>query len=206
MQKIVLASHNSGKLNEFKQLCHALPFTILPQSEFTSDSIEETGCTYIENALIKARHAAKIANLPTIADDSGVAVDYLDGKPGIYSARFAGDNASSQECIDKLLALLQGVPFEKRTATFHCTLVYLRSASDPDPIICQGRWHGFILEKMSGSNGFGYDPIFYVPKYQCAAAELTNDLKSSICHRGIAMAKLAKRLTQLSISHDKNDT
>ncbi|WP_422451632.1 XTP/dITP diphosphatase [Endozoicomonas sp. ALC066] len=195
-KKVVLASGNQGKLRELQQMLSGLDFEVLAQSEFGIDSVEETGLTFIENALIKARNAAKISGLAAIADDSGIEVDALNGQPGIYSARFAGDDATDKANNQKLLQSLDGLPKERRTARFHSVLVYMRHAEDPTPVICHGSWEGYILESPAGNQGFGYDPLFYVPDYNCAAAELSREQKNSISHRAKAMAQLLAQLKE----------
>ncbi|WP_422472896.1 XTP/dITP diphosphatase [Endozoicomonas sp. ALB032] len=195
-KKVVLASGNQGKLRELQQMLSGLDFKVLAQSEFGIDSVEETGLTFIENALIKARNAAKISGLAAIADDSGIEVDALNGQPGIYSARFAGDDATDKANNQKLLQSLDGLPKERRTARFHSVLVYMRHAEDPTPVICHGSWEGYILESPAGNQGFGYDPLFYVPDYNCAAAELSREQKNSISHRAKAMAQLLAQLKE----------
>ena len=193
-RQIVLASGNQGKLREFQHLLANLNIDMLPQSQFNVDSVEETGLTFVENAILKARHAAKISGLPAIADDSGIEVDALNGQPGIYSARYAGEDASDAENNAKLLKNLEGLPETQRTARFHCVLVYLRHADDPTPLVCHGTWEGRILEAPSGDRGFGYDPLFYVPSEGCSAADLPKEVKNSISHRAVAMVKLAEQL------------
>lgn len=195
-KKVVLASGNQGKLKELQQMLSGLDVEVLAQSEFSVGSVEETGLTFIENALIKARNAAKITGLAAIADDSGIEVDALNGQPGIYSARFAGEEATDRENNQKLLQRLEGLPKEQRTARFHSVLVYMRHAEDPTPLICHGSWEGYILEAPSGDQGFGYDPLFYVPDQNCAAAELSREQKNSISHRAKAMTQLLKQLKQ----------
>jgi len=148
--------------------------------------------SFVENAIIKARHACQKTNLPAIADDSGIEVDYLNGKPGIYSARFAGEKASDQENLDKLLNELKNVPVEKRTARFHCVIVYMKHALDPTPIVCHGSWQGTLLESEIGKGGFGYDPIFYCPQSQKTAAQLEAQEKAAISHRGKALRLFAE--------------
>ena len=193
-RQIVLASGNQGKLKEFQHLLTKLNIDMLPQSQFNVDSVEETGLTFVENAILKARHAAKISGLPAIADDSGIEVDALNGQPGIYSARYAGEDAADADNNVKLLKNLEGLPEAQRTARFQCVLVYLRHADDPTPLVCHGSWEGRILEAPSGEHGFGYDPLFYVPSEGCSAAELPKPVKNSISHRAVAMAKLAGQL------------
>ena len=189
--KLVLASGNAGKLAEFRELFANTPFDFHPQSEFAVEDIEETGLTFVENALLKARHATRISGLPAIADDSGLCVDALDGAPGLYSARYAGSHGNSAANIVKLLQALDGVPEEKRTARFVCVLALLRHADDPQPIIAQGAWEGRILAAPRGSNGFGYDPVFLVPAMGMSAAELDSADKHRLSHRGQAMAQLS---------------
>ncbi len=194
--EIVLASGNTGKINEFTQLFASLSVsvTVTPQASLGIEDAEETGITFVENALLKARKAAKESGLPAIADDSGICVDALDGAPGVYSARFAGNNKSDMANTEKLLAELKDIPDVMRTAHFHCTLVYLRYANDPSPLICQGVWPGKILYAPKGNKGFGYDPVFYVPEQGCSAAELPEELKNRLSHRAKAMALFKKHL------------
>lgn len=191
---IVLASSNPGKLREFNQLLGGLQIEVLPQSHFKVVDAEETGLSFVENALLKARNAAQHTNLPALADDSGLEVDALRGAPGIYSARYAGMGASDAENLKKLLDQLRDVAPAQRTARFQCVLVYLRHALDPTPLICQGTWEGSILEVPRGSNGFGYDPVFYVPSHSCSAAELPPETKNSLSHRGQALRDLVARI------------
>ncbi len=192
MKSLVLASGNAGKIKELQAL---LPnYTLIPQTQFNICEIEETGTTFVENAILKARHAAKISNLPAIADDSGLVVAALNDEPGIYSARYAGQGASDAENIAKLLQKLDRVPNEKRQAYFFCVLVFMRHADDPCPIIAQGRWDGFILDKPIGEKGFGYDPIFYVSTHDCSAAELPFEIKNTLSHRAKALATLQQLL------------
>lgn len=189
---LVLASGNAGKIKELQAL---LPnYTLIPQTQFNVPEIAETGTTFIENAILKARHAAKISNLPAIADDSGLVVSALNDAPAIYSARYAGEKATDAENIIKVLRELDGVPFEKRQAYFFCVLVLMRHAADPCPIIAQGRWNGVILEQPQGENGFGYDPIFFVPSHNCSAAELPFEIKNSLSHRAQALVQLQQAL------------
>ena len=198
MQDIVLASSNPGKVREINQLLAELDLQVRPQSEFNVIDAEETGLTFVENAILKARNAAQHTGLPAIADDSGIEVDALRGAPGIYSARFAGAGASDRENLDKLLAELEDVPEAQRSARFQCLMVYLRHASDPTPLICQGTWEGRILTTARGDNGFGYDPVFYVPTHDCSSAELPADVKNSLSHRGQALRQLVSALQQNS--------
>ncbi|SDT05137.1 XTP/dITP diphosphohydrolase [Halopseudomonas xinjiangensis] len=189
--KLVLASGNAGKLAELQAMLGS-SVEVLPQSQFIKEEAEETGSSFVENALIKARHAARASGLPALADDSGLAVDALDGAPGIHSARYAfgGDAANNVKLIDEL----RGVEDGKRTARFICVLALLRHADDPTPIICEGVWEGRILLEPRGTNGFGYDPLFWVPEAGKASAELTAAEKNSMSHRARAMQLLRERL------------
>jgi XTP/dITP diphosphohydrolase len=187
---IVLASSNAGKVREFNQLLGGLQLEVVPQSHFSVTDAEETGLTFVENAILKARNAAQHTQLPALADDSGLEVDALHGAPGIYSARYAGPKASDAENLEKLLSMLKDVPEEKRGARFQCVLVYLRHALDPTPLICQGTWEGRILPVPRGTNGFGYDPVFFVPTHACSAAELPAETKNALSHRGQALRQL----------------
>ncbi len=198
--KIVLASGNKGKLREFNALLDKLGLQVCPQSDFAVADVEETGLTFVENALLKARNACIHSGLPAIADDSGIEVDALNAAPGIYSARFAGNNATDKDNIQKLLSDLNGVLDEERTARFQCVLVFLRHEKDPTPLICQGTWEGRILHEPSGENGFGYDPVFYVPTHQCASAQLEAAEKNRISHRGQALERLLAEMKKRRIS------
>jgi XTP/dITP diphosphohydrolase len=188
--RIVLATNNLDKVRELRDLLSNTNFEIKSQAEFKFPEVAETGLTFVENAILKARHAAFHTNLPALADDSGLMVDALNGKPGIHSARFAGDKADYAENREKLLSLMRGIPFEKRTAKFCCTLVYLKFHDDPLPIICQGLWEGLILDSPKGKNGFGYDPIFFVKEYNSSASELPLAIKNKISHRGQALRQM----------------
>ena len=190
MRKLVLASGNQGKLAEFKALFAPLAIEVLPLSDFGVESPEETGLSFVENAILKARHASKATGLPALADDSGLAIDALNGAPGIYSARYAGVGATDADNIDKALKSLAGVPEAQRGARFHCVLALMQHAEDPMPLIAHGAWSGRILSARVGDGGFGYDPIFYVPEKDCAAAQLSKDEKNAISHRGKAIAEL----------------
>lgn len=194
MQKVVLATGNAGKVRELADLLADFGFDVVAQTELNVESVEETGLTFIENAILKARHAAKVTGLPALADDSGLAVDALGGAPGIYSARYAGEDASDQQNLEKLLAALKDVPDEKRQAQFHCVLVYMRHAEDPTPLVFHGSWPGVITHAPAGQGGFGYDPIFFVPSEGKTAAELTRDEKSAISHRGQALKLLLEAM------------
>ena len=192
--RVVLASSNRGKLRELQKILHQENIALLPQSEFGVTDAEETGLSFVENAIIKARHACEVTGLPSIADDSGIEVDALNGDPGIYSARYSGivGDGADEANNAKLLKALEHVEEAERTARFQCVIVYLRHATDPVPLICQGTWEGRILAEACGTNGFGYDPLFYVPTYQCASAELPGEIKNAISHRGQALQKLLK--------------
>lgn len=194
MEKIVLASNNPGKVREFNALFSDHKIEVVPQVEFGVEEAEETGLTFVENAILKARNAAKYTGLAAIADDSGIEVDALNGAPGIYSARYAGKGASDQQNLEKLLHELANTPEEKRSARFQCLIVYMRHAEDPTPLICQGTWEGRILNQPQGENGFGYDPVFYVPEHNCSSAELPAEVKNSISHRGQALRLLMNAL------------
>lgn len=190
MSKLVLATGNQGKVKEMADLLADFGFDVVAQSDFNVSEVAETGTTFIENAIIKARHAAKETGCAAIADDSGLEVDFLQGAPGIYSARFAGEGATDAENIDKLLAAMEGVPQEQRRARFHCVLVMMRHENDPTPLVCHGSWEGSILSERHGDNGFGYDPIFWVPEDQCASAQLDPSRKKQLSHRGKALQQL----------------
>ena len=193
--KVVLTSGNPGKLKEFQQLLSNKGLEVVPQSAFDIEDAAETGLSFVENAIIKARHASGLTGLPAIADDSGLEVDALAGAPGIYSARFAGADASDDDNNRKLLALLKDVPESNRSARFQCLLVYLRHAKDPTPLICQGTWEGRIAFDTQGKNGFGYDPLFVVAEKNCRSAELMKDEKNAISHRGKAIQLLLNSLS-----------
>ena len=195
MNKIVLASGNKGKLREFSQVLKQFDVALIPQSEFAFEEVEETGLSFVENAILKARHACIKTGLPALADDSGIEVDALKGQPGIYSARFAGEGASDEQNNEKLLTQLKGVPSEQRTARFQCVLVYMRHATDPTPQVFQGSWEGRIVDQADGDNGFGYDPLFFVPSQNCCAAALTPDIKNKLSHRGQALKQFIQRFT-----------
>jgi XTP/dITP diphosphohydrolase len=198
MQRIVLASSNPGKLREFNALFADSGCEVVTQASLGIDDAEETGLTFVENALLKARHAAQLSGLPALADDSGLCVETLDGAPGLYSARYAGGHGDSTANNAKLLQALDGVPPDQRRAFFMCALVLLRHAADPTPLIVEGRWHGRVLEAPRGPGGFGYDPLFLPDGQTQSAAELDPALKNRLSHRGQAMAKLQARLTELT--------
>jgi XTP/dITP diphosphohydrolase len=193
-RRVVLATGNAGKVREINQMLADLGVTAVAQTEYGVPDIEETGLTFVENAILKARNAASHTGLPAIADDSGIEVDALNGAPGIYSARYAGVGGGDRANNDKLLAALAAVPEAERTARFQCLMVYLAHAADPTPIICQGTWEGRILHAPRGANGFGYDPLFFVPTHDCTSAELPPDIKNQLSHRGQALRQLVKLL------------
>ena len=198
MQQVVLASGNAGKLAELSRILAPLGVELLSQSQLNVVEVEETGLTFVENAILKARAACAQTGLPAIADDSGLAVDALQGAPGIYSARYsdAGDAGNNL----KLLDALANVPRGKRRAQFQCALVYLRHAQDPTPLICPGSWEGEILLEPRGNDGFGYDPLFYVPQYGCSAAELDAGVKNRVSHRAQACALLLAELEKTRLT------
>ena len=195
-QRLVLASNNPGKLKELGDLLAPLGLSPVAQGELGVGEAEEPAVTFVENALLKARHAARETGLPALADDSGLAVDALSGQPGVRSARYAGSDASDEDNVRALLRALDGVPATERSAQFHCVLVYLRHADDPTPVICHGRWPGQILETPAGDGGFGYDPVFLAPEFNLSAAELTREQKGRISHRGRALRLLVEQLEQ----------
>lgn len=190
MTKVVLASGNQGKLNELQNALSEFNIELIPQNQLNIEGAEETGLTFVENAILKARHASQLSGLPALADDSGLEVDYLGGAPGIYSARYAGDNASDAANNEKLLSALQDVPVQRRRARFHCYLVYVRHWQDPTPVICQGVWQGQILTTPQGEAGFGYDPLFFDPERQVCPALISKEEKNKISHRGKAVRLL----------------
>ena len=192
-KKLVLATGNPGKVKELADMLSSLDIDVVPQSDFNVSAVAETGTTFVENAIIKARHAAKVTRLPTIADDSGLEVDGLNGAPGVYSARYAGANATDQDNIDKLLIELGNNT--NRKARFWCVLVLMRHADDPTPLICSANWEGEITQAQSGLAGFGYDPVFYVPTLNCTSAQLSKEQKNAISHRGQALNALLHELT-----------
>ncbi len=196
---LVFASSNPGKIREVSQILADLHLSILPQSEFQVPDADETGLSFVENALIKARNAASYTGFPAIADDSGLVVDALDGAPGIWSARYAGVGASDEANLQKVLREVQALPSRERSARFVCVLVYLLHPHDPTPIICQGVWEGELVLDPRGEFGFGYDPIFFVPTHNCTSAQLLPEVKNALSHRGQALRALlaalqAKRL------------
>ncbi len=192
--KLVVASSNAGKLAEFRDLLGEAGFEFVTQGELGVADVEETGLTFVENALLKARHAARVTGLPALADDSGLCVDALGGAPGLYSARYAGDHGDAQANIAKLLEAMKDVPRAQRSAHFHAVIVLLRHAEDPQPIIAEGMWSGLILEAPRGDNGFGYDPVFFEPENGLSAAEFDPAIKNRLSHRGRALAVLRQKL------------
>jgi len=194
--KLVLASSNHGKLEELRDLLSGDGIELVAQSDLGVDDAEETGTTFVENALLKARHASRLTDLPALADDSGICVDALHGAPGLYSARYAGEHGNASANIDKLLENLHGVPDAARGAHFYCVLVLLRHADDPQPLIVEGQWNGRILQQRRGNGGHGYDPVFFDPAKGQSAAEMELQLKNAISHRGQALALLRGRLGQ----------
>ena len=199
MKKIVLASNNAGKVREINDLLKGHDIEVVPQSDYNVDSVEETGLTFVENAIIKARYAALKTGLPAIADDSGIEVDALKGAPGIYSARFGGEGATDKDNNKKLLEELKDVADDQRTARYQCVMVYMRHAADPTPLIATGTWDGSILKSAKGSGGFGYDPLFYVATHQCSAAELTPEMKNKLSHRAKALVTLIRRMQEAEV-------
>jgi XTP/dITP diphosphohydrolase len=195
-RQLILASGNRGKLAEFQQLLQHVGFDVIPQTLKQVPEAEESGLSFVENAILKARNAAAFCGLPALADDSGIEVDALKGAPGIYSARFAGPGASDADNNHKLLDSLRDVPPAQRTARYRCVLVFMRYGADPSPLICEGAWEGVIVDTPRGDNGFGYDPFFFVPDQNATAAELLPELKNRISHRGVAMAKLLRALRE----------
>lgn len=198
MNKVILASGNVGKLRELQEILSGLPFELVPQPKTVEYEVEETGTTFIENAIIKARHASALSGLPAIADDSGLVIESLNGEPGIKTARYAGVGCSPQDNMDLILKKLK--PFdekEQRKATFVCALVYMRRADDPLPVIAVGQWHGAITREKHGDAGFGYDPVFWDFEYKMTAAQMPKDLKTQLSHRGKACRKLEKKLRRL---------
>ncbi|MEX2353363.1 MAG: RdgB/HAM1 family non-canonical purine NTP pyrophosphatase [Gammaproteobacteria bacterium] len=193
--RLVLASGNPGKLREFTALLVPLACDVVPQSEFNITPADETGLSFVENAILKARHASAHSGLPALADDSGIAVDALQGAPGIYSARYAGVGASDTDNLNKLIDAVRDVPEAERQAAYHCVIVYMKHAADPTPVIAQGCWAGRLILEPRGEDGFGYDPVFYVESHDCTAAELDPAIKNRISHRGQALQKLLVQLT-----------
>ncbi len=197
MKTLVLASGNAGKLKELQAMLGDLPLQIVAQGELGVSDVPETGLTFVENALIKARHASAVTGLPALADDSGLIVDALDGAPGLYSARYAGSPTNDAANNAKLLDALREVPADRRTARFYAVIVLLRHANDPQPLICEGSWEGVILDATRGSNGFGYNPVFLDPTHGLTAAEMDPAQKNAISHRALALQLLKQKLPAL---------
>lgn len=194
LSKLVIASANAGKIRELQSSLKELDITVIPQEELNIPDIEETGLSFVENSILKARNATALSGLPAIADDSGLEVDFLKGAPGIYSARFSGENATDASNREKLLSLLADVPASERSARYQTVIVFMRHSTDPTPIICQGTWEGRISAEERGSNGFGYDSIFFLPDRNCHAAELDDNTKQQLSHRGKAMSAFLQQL------------
>ena len=188
--KIILASKNQDKIREIRKILESSKRTLVTCNDIDIPEVEETGSTFVENAILKARSASLITGLAAIADDSGIEVDYLNAQPGIKSARYSGDNATNESNNLKLLKALDGVPYEKRKACYRCVIVYMRFPDDPFPVITSGSWEGYITEQLIGSNGFGYDPLFYLPEYDKTSAQISSSLKNKISHRAKALKKL----------------
>ena len=194
MKRVVLASGNAGKLKEMGELLAGLDWQVLPQHELGVEDVPETGLSFVENALIKARHACRITGLPALADDSGLIVDALGGAPGLYSARYAGEPGNAAANTAKLLDALRDVPAERRTARFYSVIVLLRHAEDPQPLICEGSWEGRVLDAPRGEAGFGYDPVFLDVAHALTAAQMPAKLKNALSHRGMALRELVRKL------------
>ena len=195
--KVVLASGNAGKLREFFRILGDAGFEIMPQSDYSVVDVPETGLTFVENAIIKARNASQQTGLPALADDSGIEVDALNGRPGIYSARYSGEGDDANNL--KLLEEMKDVPEDKRTGRFRCCIVYMRHAEDPSPLIADASWEGTIMHKLSGANGFGYDPLFFVPTHGTSSAELEPDDKNAISHRGKALQQILQLMKEAKL-------
>lgn len=196
MRRIVLASGNAGKIRELTELLGPIGLEVVPQSHWQVEECEETGLTFVENAILKARNAARHTGLPALADDSGIEVDHLQGQPGIYSARYSGPDGNDQKNNEKLLAALHSVPQAQRTARFRCVMAFLDHAEDPSPILTEGSWEGLVASKSAGSRGFGYDSVFFLPEFGCTSAELPDAEKNRLSHRGQAVRGMVERLRQ----------
>ena len=199
LKDLVLASANAGKIRELQAMLGGLGIHIIPQQQLNIEDVEETGQSFVENAILKARNAAEKSGLPAIADDSGLEVDFLNGAPGIYSARFSGEGATDQTSIDKLLELLRDVPTCERGARYQSVIVVMRHSTDPTPLIFQGSWEGYIAVERKGTKGFGYDPIFIAEETNCHAAELDKATKNRMSHRGKAIAQLLQHIHNLKL-------
>ena len=198
--KIILASKNQDKIKEIGKILNRSNRTLVTCNDMDIPEVEETGSTFVENAILKARSASLSTGLPAIADDSGIEVDYLNAKPGIKSARYSGENATNESNNLKLLGALNGVSSKDRKACYRCVIVYMRFPDDPFPVITSGSWHGYITERLIGNNGFGYDPLFYLPEYDKTSAQISSDLKNKISHRAQALIKLEKYFEQEEVS------
>ena len=196
-ERVVLASNNPGKLKEMAHLLDGLLVHVSPQSEFSVPGVKETGLSFVENAILKARHAAECAQLPALADDSGIEVEFLQGAPGIYSARYAGTGASDEDNLQLLIDEVKKSGLDQPAARYQCVIVFMRHGGDATPLIAHGTWHGYLVTEPRGSNGFGYDPIFFVPTHGCTSAELEPAEKNRISHRGQAMQDLLQKLAVL---------
>ncbi len=203
IMKLILASNNEGKIKEIYTLISPLGIKLLTQDELNVNEIEETGTTFYENALLKAQHAYEQTGLACIADDSGLCIESLSGEPGVYSARYAGLDCNPQKNIHKVISQLKQLPEKKHPAYFHCTIIYLHPDHDK-PFCAEGKWAGEIILTPKGSNGFGYDPIFYLPEYKCTAAELSSEIKNTISHRAIALKTLKQYLKSIKIIANTN--
>ena len=205
--RVVLASNNTGKLREIGDMLKGLYMEVLLQAQFQVPEVEETGLTFVENAILKARNAARYSGLPAIGDDSGIEIDALGGKPGIYSARYAGTGSSDEDNLRKLIGEIRQLPEQDRRARFVCCMAYLRHADDPDPVLARGVWEGIAITEPRGSNGFGYDPVFYVATHDCTSAELPPAVKNQLSHRGQALYQLMKNLkAEDSVMHPVTQT
>ncbi len=196
MKRLVLATGNPVKLQELSELLAHLGYELHAQSEFNVTEVAETGTTFVENAIIKARHAAEVTGLPALADDSGIEVDALDGAPGVYSARFSGPNASDAANNALLIEKLSDIPSRQRSARYRAVIVLMRHATDPSPLICEGSWEGIIQLEPAGDGGFGYDPYFFLPDRGCTSAQLSAAEKNRLSHRGKALAELKRKLVE----------
>ncbi|MGB5327515.1 MAG: RdgB/HAM1 family non-canonical purine NTP pyrophosphatase [Gammaproteobacteria bacterium] len=199
MKQLVLASGNPGKLRELSAILGELGYQLHAQSEFDVDEVAETGTTFVENAIIKARHAAALTGLPALADDSGIEVDALDGAPGVYSARFSGADADDAANNALLVDKLRDIPPAQRTARYRAVIVLMRHAADPSPLICEGSWEGMIQLEPSGDGGFGYDPYFFLPDRGCTSAQLSASEKNRLSHRGAALEELKRKLNEQDV-------
>ena len=197
-KEIVVASGNPGKLREFSRLFSAHHIRVLPQSAFAVPAVAETGTSFEDNALLKARHAAGYARRPVVADDSGIEVDVLNGEPGVYSARYAGEGATDDDNLQLLLRNIAAAGAREPAARFRCVMAYARAADDPEPLLAQGVWEGYIVDKPAGDNGFGYDPVFYVPTHACTSAQLSPAVKNAISHRGQALQNLLEIMNEVN--------